>query len=69
MNKVVLENTLKLLRKARFDITGEEALVVHQVFAYWVNELKKLENPVKVAEPPKEEPPVQKSAKKKKEQV
>lgn len=78
MNKVILENTLRLLRKAKFEITGEEALVIHQVFSYWVSELKKLEASGKqVPEPPKssisesqpQEEPVKEEKKSKKKGV
>ena len=51
---LLLDNTLKLLRKGKFELSGEEALVFHACFEYLVNRIKELkEVPAIKSEPVK----------------
>lgn len=49
MNKnqeiILLENTLKLLRKGKFELTGDEALVFYSSFDYIVKKINELKKP------------------------
>jgi hypothetical protein len=70
--KVVIENTLKLLRKGKFELEGEEALAFYSMFSYWVKRLQDLNKPpVQVVQStstikPATEPSVVKKSKKSK---
>lgn len=66
--KVIIENTLKLLRKGKFELEGEEALAFYSLFGYWVKRLKELDaplipNPV-IVQPPIATPEVKSKSKK-----
>lgn len=43
--KVIIENTLKLLRKGKFELEGEEALAFYSLFGYWVKKLQEFNKP------------------------
>lgn len=49
MNKAqeiaILENTLKLLRKGKYELTGEEALVFYTSFDYLIKKINQLKQP------------------------
>jgi hypothetical protein len=64
--KLILENTLRLLRKGEYKLSGEEAIVFHQCFSYIVDKLKLLNKPtvVETISKPIEEPKTQKKSKK-----
>lgn len=54
-----IDQTLKLLRRGKFELTGEEALVLGGVFKYLVERLNQLKTPLvpkEVVEPVKTEP-------------
>jgi hypothetical protein len=56
---IILENTLKLLRKGKYELSGEEALVFYSSFDYIIKkiqELKKPLAPVNVPAPMLQEP-------------
>jgi hypothetical protein len=64
--KVIIENIIKLLRRAKFsEITGDEALVIHQSLDYLIRRMKALDAPPVVIqqEAPKEEKPKKKPVK------
>jgi hypothetical protein len=52
---VAIENTLKLLRRGKFEMEGEEALAFFRLFEFWVKRLNELKQPpvsiVKTEEP------------------
>lgn len=53
-----IDQTLKLLRRGKFELSGEEALVLGGVFQYLVKRMNDLKNPVvpkEVQEPVKSE--------------
>ena len=41
----LLENTLKLLRRGKFELTGEEAIVLYSSFDYLVKRINELKKP------------------------
>jgi len=43
--KIILENALKILRKGKYDFSGDEALVFHQCFSYLLDRLSFLSAP------------------------
>jgi hypothetical protein len=49
MNKnqeiALLENTLKLLRRGKYELTGEEALVFYSSFDYIIRRINELKKP------------------------
>lgn len=64
---VLLENTLKLLRKGKYELSGDEALVFYSSFEYIIKKIQELKKPlvpVQVPAPAIQEPV---KAKKKKE--
>ncbi len=47
-----IDATLKLLRKGKFEITGEEAIVLNGCFSYLVGRMNELKQPdIKPVEP------------------
>lgn len=50
MNKdqeiVILENTLKLLRKGKYELSGDEALVFYSSFDYIIKKIQDLKKPL-----------------------
>ena len=42
---VAIENTLKLLRRGKFEMEGEEALAFFRLFEFWVKRLNELKAP------------------------
>lgn len=50
---ILLENTLKLLRKGKYELSGDEALVFYSSFEYLVKRINELKKPeiVQVATP------------------
>jgi hypothetical protein len=42
---VAIENTLKLLRRGKFEMEGEEALAFFRLFEFWVKRLNELKQP------------------------
>jgi hypothetical protein len=41
----LIENTLKLLRRGKYELTGEEAIVFHSCFQYLVKRIAELNQP------------------------
>lgn len=41
----LIDSTLKLLRRGKFELSGEEALVFHQCFSYLVKKLNEINKP------------------------
>jgi len=42
---ILIENTLKLLRRGKYDLTGEEAIVFYNCFQYLVKRVAELNQP------------------------
>lgn len=42
IDKIKIENTLKLLRRGKWELEGEEILAFHQIFAYLVGLLNQI---------------------------
>lgn len=65
--KAIIENALRLLRKGKYELSGDEALVFHQCFSYLIEKLKKLDQPLPIPQEVKPviQEPEQKSQKKK----
>lgn len=61
--KIILENTLRLLRKGKYELSGDEAIVFHQCFSYLVDKLTNLNKPVIPVILPKEEQIIKKPKK------
>lgn len=48
----MIDNTLKLLQRGKYELTGEEALVYYTCFSYLVKKLNELKAPeIKISEP------------------
>lgn len=58
----LLDATLKLLRRGKYELSGDEALVFHNCFQYLVKKLNDLNKPDMVTTPVEE--PVKKASKK-----
>lgn len=43
---IILENTLKLLRKGKYELSGEEALVFYSSFDYLIKRIQELKKPI-----------------------
>jgi hypothetical protein len=43
--KIIIENTIKLLRKGRYEITGDEVAVFYQCLTYLIDKVKSLDTP------------------------
>jgi hypothetical protein len=41
----LLENTLKLLRRGKYELTGEEAIVMYSSFDYLIRRINELKKP------------------------
>jgi hypothetical protein len=41
----LLENTLKLLRRGKYELTGEEAIVLYSSFDYLIKRINELRKP------------------------
>ena len=50
----LIDSTLKLLRRGKYELSGDEALVFHSCFQYLVKRLNELQQPDIVVSPPKE---------------
>jgi hypothetical protein len=48
---LMVENTLKTLRRGNYEFTGEECLVFQQLFSFWAKKLHELKNPPPVIIP------------------
>jgi hypothetical protein len=48
---VAIDNTLKLLRRGKWEMEGEEVLAFYRVFEYWAKRLAELKKPPVVAKP------------------
>lgn len=42
---MLIDNTLKLLRRGKYELSGEEAIVFHTCFQYLVGRLTELKKP------------------------
>lgn len=52
---IAIDNTLKLLRRGKWELEGEEALAFYRLFEYWAKRLADLKKPP-VAVKPVEQP-------------
>lgn len=61
--KIAIENTLKLLKRGKWEMQGDEILAFHQCFIYWLKRLEQLKKPEINIIP--EEKPIQNNKRKK----
>lgn len=51
---IAIDNTLKLLRRGKWELEGEEVLAFYRLFEFWAKKLADLKKPPLVAEIVKE---------------